>query len=336
MVLNSILKKVFYFLPLMVLFFSACSTKEVFEPKVVMGEWNKVKSMKSEIIDRSSNVAQLENQKILTQTQEINTTIPPHERAISVSDGWVISASLDGNLTLQSQNNPSFKKKFFLKKTVAAASVDKNYLAVLFANNEMALYNLQTQELLLKEEGGKSIAVNMNIQNPHFMNGLVIFPTLDGKVVIINIKRKKKLRSVIVSSEDFFNNIIYFNIVDNKIVAASGYKILSLAQKEIHQKYEIRNLVYDKDAIYINTKQGEVVALTPTLDVISKIKFPFAHFLGMIENGGKLYILEKEGYMIVVDKKTFTYNIYEIDLNDGLVFVGKKVFYVDDMEVHTD
>ncbi len=305
----------------------------MYEPKVVQGEWKNVQSMKSEIVDVSSNIALLENRKVLTKTQELNITIPQDQRVISLSDGWVISASIDGNLTLTSQQNPTETKEFHLKKTIAAASVDGDYLAVLFASNEMALYDINTQELLLKEEGGKSIALNMNIQNPYFMNDLVIFPTLDGKIVIFNVSLKKRLRTVIVSSEDFFNNIIYFNIVDNKIIAASGYKILSLAQKEIRQKYEIRNLVYDDRAIYINTKQGELLALTPSLDVISKVKFPFAHFLGMIEDGEKLYILEKEGYIIVVDKKSFDYSVHEIDLEDGFVFVGEKVFYVNDMEV---
>jgi len=76
-----------------------------------------------------------------------------------------------------------------------------------------------------------------------------------------------------------------------------------------------------------------VISLTPTLQVESKIKFPFAHFLGMISDGDKLYILEKEGYMIVVNKKTFKYSIHEVDLDDGLVFVGKKAFFVDNEKI---
>jgi len=85
--------------------------------------------------------------------------------------------------------------------------------------------------------------------------------------------------------------------------------------------------------IYITTKQGEIIALTPDLQVDSKIKLPFAHFLGMISHKGKLYILEKEGYMIVVDKKTFAYTVHEVDMNEGFVFVGKDVFYVDDEKI---
>lgn len=330
------MKKIIYLVLPFILLLLGCSTKEVYEPKLVKGEWEKTKGLDSAIIDTSSNVALFENRKVLTKNKELNISISPNQRLISLSDGWVVSTSIDGNLTLTSVDDVNTQKFFELKRTIASASVDGDMLAVLFADNEMALYSLKTKAVLFKEQGGKSVAVNAKIENPHFMNGLVIFPTLDGKIVIVNIKLKKVLRTTIISSEDFFNNIIYFKIVDNKIIAASGYKLLSLSQKEIRQKYEIRDLTHDDKHIYIDTKQGEIISLTPSLDVVSKIKLPFAHFLGMIEVDDKLYILEKEGYMIEVDKKTFDYNVYEIDIDDeGFVFIGDKVFYIGDEKVLT-
>jgi len=251
---------------------------------------------------------------------------------ISLSDDRIISASIDGNLTLTSVEDGT-QKFFDLKKTVAGASVRGDILAVLFASDDIALYSTQTKELLFKEQGGKVIANDSRIVNPFFLNDLVIFSTLDGKVVIVNSKLKKRLRTVIISSDDYFNNVIYFNIADNKILAATSYKLLAMAKKELRHKYEIRNILFDGKLIYITTKQGEVIALTPDLQVDSKVKFPFAHFLGMIDSNGKLYILEKEGYMIVVDKETFKYTVHEVDINDGFVFVGDKVFYVDDEKI---
>jgi len=332
MVLNSSLY-FFVFTLITTLFISGCSTKEVFEPKVVQGEWKYHHPFNNEIIDISSNVALLENKKVLSKVAELNVSIAPDHRVVSLSDGWVISTSIDGNITLTSVTNPQNKEYFNLKKTVATASVHDNILAVLFANNVMALYDIPSKEIVFREDGGKPTAVDMRIQNPRFMNGLVVFPTLDGKIVIVNTKMRKILRTVFVSSEDFFNNIIYFDLVDNKIIAATGYKILSLAQKEIRQKYEIRNMVHNDKEIFINTKQGEVIALTPTLDVISKVKFPFAHFLGMILENNTLYILEKEGYMIVLDTKTFDYTIHQLDIEDGFVFIGDKVFYINDTKI---
>jgi len=103
-----------------------------------------------------------------------------------------------------------------------------------------------------------------------------------------------------------------------------------LSQKEIREKYETRNLVYDDKTIYIATKDGRVLSLTPDLREIAKLKFPFAHFLGMIMHNDKLFILEKEGYLIVVDKDLKKYSIHEVDVDDGYVFVGDTKFYIAD------
>lgn len=169
------------------------------------------------------------------------------------------------------------------------------------------------------------------------MRGLVLFPTLDGKIVFVNTKLKKRLRTVIVSSEENFNNVISLNVVENKIIAATSYTILSMAKKEVRVKYEIRNILYDKDAIYIATKQGNIISLTSSLQVNSKVKLPFAHFYAMTQSADKLYILEKEGYMIVLDKKSFDYTVHEVDFDDeGYIFVSGKKFYIDDMKILTE
>jgi len=315
-----------------ILFLTACSTKEVYEPKKLSTDWDKTTSMQQTIVDTSDNIALLKNHKVLSRNGELNVTIANNERVISMSDKRILSASIDGNLTLTSLVDGT-KEQLDLKKTIAGASVHNNLLAVLFANDDIALYDIKTKEILFKEQGGKAIANDMRIVNPYFLNDLVIFSTLDGKVIIVNSQLKKRLRTVIVSSENYFNNIIYFNLANNKILAASAYKLLSMSQKELRHKYEIRNILFDGKLIYITTKQGEIIALTPDLQVDSKIKLPFAHFLGMIDYKGKLYILEKEGYMIVVDKKTFNYTVHEVDMNDGFVFVGKDVFYVDDEKI---
>lgn len=315
-------------LTLAALLFSACSTKEVFEPKVVAGDWEKEGSFDEDVIDSTSNVALLENRTVLAKDKVIEVNIPESNRVISKSDGWIISASEDGHVLLQYIADKSFDKELDLKKTIAAASIKNDTLAVLFADNEMALYSISTKELLFKEQGGNALALDSRIVNPYFLDDLVLFPTLDGKVVIVNSKMKKRLRTVIVSSEDYFNNIIYFNVVENKVIAATGHKLLSLSKNEIREKYDIRTATYDNENIFITTKEGEVVSLNTELRVNAKIKFPFAHFLGMIATKDKLYLLEKEGYLIELTKDLSQYKVYDVDIDDGFVFVADKMFFV--------
>ena len=296
-------------------------------------DWSKYASIDESIVDTSLNVALLEDGSVLTKDGIVKANIKEDDRVISYSDDWIISSSLDGNMTLTSVNDTTLKENFSLGKTVAAASVKDDTLAVLFADNELALYSVSTKKVFFKDQGSESIAENTKIVNPYFLNDLVVFSTLDGKIIIVNAKKKKKLRTVIVSAEDNFNNVVYFKMIKNKIVAATGYKILSMSDKEVRAKYEARNIVYDGKNIYIATKQGEVVSLTDNLELNAKIKFPFAHFLGMISNGDKLYILEKEGYMIVLNKNMKDYTVYDADVEDGYIFTTDSAFYNNDEKI---
>ena len=329
MVLNKILKNTFLFLIIPVVFILiGCSSKEVYEPKDINITWDKYGIKDNGIIDITSDLALLENRKVLSKDGIIDVKIKDSYRLVGNSDDWIISSNIDGNITLQSIADNSTQEKFELRNTIASASVKDDILAVLFADNEMALYSVKTKELLLKEQGNAPIVVDSRIVNPFFMNDLVLFLTLDGKVVIINSELKKKLRTIIVSTEDFFNNIIYFNVIDDKLIAATAYKILSLGSKEVRVNYEVRNIAYDEKDIFITTKQGEVVSLTPDLQVNAKKKFPFAHFLGMITSGDKLFLLEKEGYIIEMSKNLLEYKVYEVDIPDGYIFTSDEMFQI--------
>lgn len=317
-------------LSLSIIIFSACSSKRVYEPEKVVDSWPNQDNASHSLIDVTSNVALLENRTVITKEEELNVTVEESYRLLASSDGWIISSTIDGKLNLRYIDDETLVEDFDLKKTIAGASVKDDILAVLFADNEMALYSISKRELLLKAQGGQTLAVDSRIVNPHFMSDLVLFPTLDGKVVIINSKDRKKLRTIIVSSEDNFNNIIYFNVIDNKIIAATAHKILSMGKKEIREKYEIRNIAYDNNNIFITTKQGEILSLTPNLELNAKLKFPFAHFLGLIAKDDKVYLLEKEGYIIEASSDLSTYSVYDVNIEDGFVFVGDKMFYVND------
>lgn len=330
------MSKYFFLLLSCVFLFTGCSSKLVFEPQTLGSDWDKYEHDKEDIIDTSSNVALLESLKVLTKEGVIDTDIHASSRLISLSDGWIISASIDGNLYLTSQADKTQVQKLVLEKTIAGVSVKGDDIAVLFADNEIALYSLNSKKLLFKETGAKFIASDSRIVNPHFMKGLVLFATLDGKVIIVNSELKKRLRTIIVSSDENFNNIISLNILENKIIAATGHKILAVAQKEIRANYEVRNIAYDKKNIFITTKQGEIVSLTSDLQVVFKEKFPFAHFYGIVSNGDKIYVLEKEGYMIILDKNSFEYTVHEVNIDDGFTFTTDTGFYIDNKKILTE
>jgi hypothetical protein len=199
----------------------------------------------------------------------------------------------------------------------------------------MALYSLESKKLLFKEPSNAPVAVDARISNPYFLKELVMFLTLDGKIVIVNSETKQVLRSVVVGSDEYFNNITYMNVIDNNLVASTGNTVLALSQKEAREKYEIRNIAYTTDGIWLTTKQGEVIALSPTLQLKAKKKFPFAHFVGISVQNDRVFVMEQEGYMIALSKNLLTYDIYDIDMDSAnKIFVGDGQFYFDDRYIN--
>lgn len=312
-----------------IIFFSACSSKEVYKPVKVVGDWKHAGGSDIVINAVSQDAALVEHRKVFAGGKVLDVAIAKDEKLLGYSDGWVLSSNIDGNVTLQSAQGKKVER-LNLKKTVATASINGDTLAVLFADNEMALYSLASKALLLKEQGNPPIVVNSKLVKPYFKDDLVIFATLDGKVVIVNTQTKKRLRTIIVSSEEHFNNVIYFGLVDNKIVAATAHKVLSLSQEEVRAPYDIRGVVADGKTIYVATKQGEILSLASDLKQNAKLKFPFAHLLGLIVSGEKLYALEKEGYLIEMPKDLSSYSVYEADVEDGYVYIDDKIFFVHD------
>lgn len=311
--------------------FSGCSSKEYFQPETVKDTWDKQEFLDEYIVNTAAEGAVLENGQILTKEGVQEFSLPEGYNYIGQSDGWIIGAQTDGELLLERIDDNTTRTVFQLNKTVAGATVQGDFVAVLFASNDMALYRLSTKELVLKEGGTPPLTVDNRITNPSFLNELVLFLTLDGKIVIINSETKQVLRSMLVSSEEHFNNIIYFNVVDNVMVAATSTRILSLSEKERREKYELRDVLFTEEGIWITTKEGEVVALTPSLQLKAKRRYPFAHFLGMIIYNDKLYLLERQGYIIALSKDLSVSDVYEINLDDGYVYVGDKAFYVNDV-----
>jgi len=316
------------------LFIHGCSSKEVYKPEKVKGEWRSAGNLSAPLHSVSEAGAVLANGNLLTKQGEQKVKIPSDFHLLNISDSWVVTQNGANDLELIPEDGVGAHVVLELKRTVAAATVQGDTIAVLFGNNEMALYSLQTKKMTFKESSNAPIAVDARIGNPKFLKDLVLFLTLDGKIVIVNIADKKLLRSIIIGSEEYFNNVIYLNMIENNMVAATGASVLALSQKESREKYEVRDIAYAEDGVWLTTKQGEVIALSPTLQYKAKKKFPFAHFVGISVQKDRVYLLEQGGYLIALNKNLLTYDVYDVDMKHDTVFVGDEKIYFNDRYIN--
>ena len=323
------IRSALFLFPFLMLLLAGCSTKEYYKPESTVDSWPKCERAGFELVSKGAQGAVAGTGEVVDQGGIASFKIPSDRDYLGQSGGWALYTGIEGNVTLQSvEGNETVVMP--LGKTVAAATVQDDFLAVLFASNDLGIYRLSTGKSYYKMQGTPATAVDARIARPYFLGNLVVFPTLDGRFVVIDYEHKELLRSTVVSTEPYFDNLFYFNVIGDTMVAATQQRLFSLSDKERRQKYDLRTVVFNAEGIWIATKEGEVLHLTPSLQPVAKQKFPFAHFLGMIVGKEKLYLLEKEGYLIVMDKAMSQTEVYDVSFGDGISFTSEKAFYVDD------
>jgi hypothetical protein len=222
-----------------------------------------------------------------------------------------------------------YEKKF--DSLVASASLKGDMLAVVLGNNSSLLLDIKSDKILYKDSGDKVYAHDSKIAAPYFLDSLVIFPTLDGKLLIVDINSKKLLRDVVVKSEKFFSNVIYLDVLGDRLVAATKQRVVSINPKSMaFLDEDVKDVIILKDRVLVFTKDGRIILTDADLKVIKTKKFKFAAFVGTI-HGEFVYIIERGGFLIATDLSLVSSNIYELpDEIESFVFTtDNKLFYKD-------
>ncbi len=246
---------------------------------------------------------------------------------------------------ISSDPNASQKSIVIPLETFAlSASVKGNFLGVVLADNSANLYDIASQKLLFSEKGSPSTTMNSLMAMPIFMDTVVVFPMLDGRLLVVDYVHGNPtpIRNIVINSEKFFNNITYLIVDGNNMIASTGKRILSVVSgQEFNYDGDIVDLLYDKGTLYALTLDGQILQMDKSLRELNSVKLPFASLNTIVLNHNKLYSLEKHGgYVIEVDLNNFnSYNIYKIPsigssklfssnrLNKGVFYDKNRVYY---------
>ncbi len=236
-------------------------------------------------------------------------------------------------------SNPNASQKSIiipLETFALSASVKGNLLAVVLADNSANLYDITSQKLLFSEKGSPSATINSLMAMPIFMDTVVVFPMLDGRLLVVDYVHGNPtpIRNIVISSDKFFNNITYLIVDGNNMIASTGKRILSVVSgQEFNYDGDIVDLLYDKGTLYVLTLDGQILQMDKSLRELNSVKLPFASLNTIVLNHNKLYSLEKRGYVIEVDLNDFnSYNVYKTPTIGSFKFfssnrLDKGVFY---------
>lgn len=312
-----------------VFLFTACSGKKYFEPEDTSSniELNE-KSLHSSIKSINKIGATLEDNKFITKNGISQNELPEGFEFLNLTDdGRVIATNFIDKVLIGNQ-----EKK--VDEVVVAASLRDEKLALIYSDNSMELIDINTNKTLFKEYLPISLANDTRIANPLFMGNLILFPSLNGRVIIVSSVNNEAVRNISVDPDSQFNNIIYLGVIESSqtLIVASPNRVVSISPRDVISKeYDLRDIIVNEDNVYIATIDGQIIKLNPTLEKQASKKYKYAkiHALAFTDS---LYAVESQGFLINIDKNFDKDIIYDFsfDNEERMIAIGNKIYFGSD------
>lgn len=259
------------------------------------------------------------------------------------TQGCAISASLKGNL-LAFVTTDNTSHIISLESSTQSSSLESStdFANVDLAKDESADKNFENSKedsesykSVFSQKGSAVLAVNQLIAAPLFLDSVVVFPTLDGRILVVSLQNYETQRNIIVSSEKFFNNIIYLQGDDVRIFAATPKKLISIVSgQQFSYQEDIKDITFANGYLYALTLEGKIAQLDHTLREVNTKKFEYASLEGMSVANNVLYTYEKNGsFIIALDLENFSHKVYQAQdtfgkmMSNKLHFYTKNIFY---------
>ena len=304
--------------------FTACSKKQYFEPEDTHSFGKSSKSIDSSINSFNRDGATLKNGQFISSQGISNIKLPEGYEFININENKVLATNNKDKILVDG-------KEILINSVVVAATLKDDILAIVNSDNSIMAYDLRDDKVIFKEYLTKSLANDNRIAAPYFMSNLILFPTLDGKIIVVSSQNYKIIRNIIVDADGQFNNIIYLNVVNNTLIAASSNKIISVGDGILNIKdYSLRDIISHDTDIYLATIDGQIIKTDISLNVMDRKKYKFAKFYALAF-GDSLYALESQGYIVNIANDFKSDKIYDFSFNEeDKVIVFGDTIYIDD------
>ena len=321
--------KIILSLFILMFIFGGCGTKrQYFTPDSLSGKVSYDGALPAAIIDSVRDGATLENGQLITNKGLSNVILPEGFVYLGENEDRYIATSKCGEVNIiDASKNIVYAQKFDI--SVASARLRGNLLALVLGSNELVLVDIKSKKELIRLKQDDVFVLDSRIAAPYFLGDLIVFPTLDGKLVIMDEKTLKPIRDVVISNDKFFGNVIYLQVLGNRLVAATKSKVVSINPKSISfLDADVRDVIVLENRIFVFTKDGRVMLTDADLKVLKERKFAFATFSGTI-HGDYIYMIEKGGYIIATDLDLISINIYKLpdEIDTNIFTTGDTLYY---------
>lgn len=315
---------------LLALFFTACSGKrEYYSPAKFTPSINYSGSLPAYISATTSGGATLENGDFIADTKLIKEyNLAKGYELLSLSDGLALAGNIDGDFYILNQNgNKLYSYKF--PQAVVSAQLQGDTLALMLANNTLLIKNIKTNKDIFEYSGEVAIGLDARVPKPLFYANLVIFASLDGRLIAYDLSQNKIVRDSLISTSNYFANAFYLDIKQGNLIAATSKRVIVINSSA--SKYfdsEIRAVLPYDGGIFIFNKDGSVIKTNFKLEVLAKEYFKFAIITGAVIANDSLYMIEKTGYLFKSDLNLQNIKINKLPpLSNQFSYLDENAFY---------
>lgn len=312
--------------------FAGCTTKRLyFEP----GDENITKkisysgSLPDDIIFANKQVATLDNGNVISKSGlNKNLKLNKGEILLNEAENKFIVSDVTGAIKVLDENGGIILDQNLSAQAIAA-NINGNNLAVLSADNHAYIIKINSGAVVLDRAFSQNFALDVRAAAPVFLDYLVVFGTLDGKIAIADLNINRITQEYVISAQPFFNNVIELGVHGQNLYGATATKIVKLAPTGV-QTYaaDIKDVIFDKDKIYLFLKDGVVQILDLNFQKINETKLTFAIFLAPMISDSNIYIVEKTGFLIRMNLNLNDVKIFELpDEIDDKIFSDKDNLY---------
>lgn len=308
--------------------FQGCSSKKYYEPENVYDSNIAVYDLGSKMTDINSDGATLNDGKFVSKEGLSNEFLEEGYKFLNKNDGVLLSTNDESFLAITKDGKT---EKVQFDKNIVSATIEENLVAMSFIDNSISLYDIAQKKVVFKEYLTLSILNDIRITNPIFLTSLVLFPTLDGKIVIVDKNKKTIYKTINLDPQNDIHNVVYLNAIGDTLVAATPNKIFSFVNGRVKIiALDVKNVAVKDKNIYVSTLDGRVLKYDERLNLIDSKKFKFAKFHAMVY-GDSLYILESQGYLIQIDEdfQNVTVIDFSFDEKEKVVAIDDTIYFED-------
>ncbi len=307
---------------------SGCSGKQYFKP--AQTHTVSVNYFDGKITDLSRDGATLHNGRYIGKAGISHINLGEGYRFLSENENYVLASNAKGILNIIDKHAEKSVRAVSLHLPVVAATIKKGIVAYILSNNTFGVYEVKNNRKVIENRSERTYAIDTRAASPMFIDNLVVMPMLDGKLIIVDLDNSDNAKVVYLSSNKVFNNVVYLSRKGNTMVAATPKKLITLGvQGKKEYSANISEIALGNNAIYLFTKEGNVVKLNMALQPVASKKFKYAHFSAATSFDNKVFGLDQQGSLIVLNSDLTKSKVYDVGAVDEPAFITGKKLYKD-------